>query len=190
MDVGLLREGINEVIATTRLNAAPMGFILRQAKVRMVVFKGSHTAGAIADHGWVVANYTFDPVLFVKCAFGDLPEDSFIDETAGHMNVQRLADVEAWEAYSAEVSGETDSALTVDLTLLEEKVLAPCIHPVNRGFNSLIEATVHSTRYILNGDPVLWDLIQHHFSLVRRCGGEREMEAMSLLQHCLGNAGK
>jgi hypothetical protein len=190
MDVGLLREGINEVIATTRLNAAPMGFIRRQGRVRMVVFKGSHTARGIADQGWVVANYTFDPVLFVKCAFGDLPEGSFIEETVGTLTVHRLAEVEAWEVYSAEVSGETESALTVDLTLIEEKILAPSIRPVNRGFNSLIEATVHSTRYVLNGDPVLWDLIRHHFSLVRRCGGEREMEALSLLEHCLGKAEK
>ncbi|HNI42158.1 MAG TPA: DUF447 domain-containing protein, partial [Methanoregulaceae archaeon] len=34
--MGLLREGINEVIATTCRNAAPMGIIYRNGVARMV----------------------------------------------------------------------------------------------------------------------------------------------------------
>jgi len=62
-----------------------------------------------------------------------------------------------------------------------EKVLDERIYPVNRGFNSIIEATVHGTRYIMNRDPRLKQLIDHHASLVRRCGGRREEEALELL---------
>ena len=41
--MGLLREGINEVIATTTVNAAPMGVILRNGRYTLVAFLGSHT---------------------------------------------------------------------------------------------------------------------------------------------------
>jgi len=75
--MGLLREGINEVIATTRGNAAPMGIIVREGKLTMVVFRESHTAARLSSDGWVVANFLFDPVVYVKTAFDDrLPATS------------------------------------------------------------------------------------------------------------------
>ncbi|MDD1713281.1 MAG: DUF447 family protein, partial [Methanoregulaceae archaeon] len=49
--MGLLREGINEVIATTRGNAAPMGIIFREGKITMMVFRGSHTAARLSSDG-------------------------------------------------------------------------------------------------------------------------------------------
>ena len=61
--MGLLTEGINEVIATTRFNAAPMGIISRGGELRMMLFHGSHTAANIERDGWVVANFVYDPVL-------------------------------------------------------------------------------------------------------------------------------
>ncbi|MGE5831376.1 MAG: DUF447 domain-containing protein, partial [Methanomicrobiales archaeon] len=64
--MGLLREGINEVIATTWNNAAPMGIIFRDGEYRMVLFRGSHTAMNIERWGWVVANIVHDPVLWVR----------------------------------------------------------------------------------------------------------------------------
>ena len=42
--MGLLKPGINEVIATTEFNAAPMGIIFKEGIARMVIFSGSHTA--------------------------------------------------------------------------------------------------------------------------------------------------
>lgn len=179
--MGLLREGINEVIATTRHNAAPMGLIQRNHATRMVVFRGSHTAERIREDGWMVANFIFDPVVYVRTAFEDLPPGEYRDEEAGGIRVQRLARAEAWAAYLAEIEQETPDTLIVRLTLLREEVCAPVLHPVNRGFNSIIEATVHATRFRQSHDPGLRRLIRHHASLVRRCGGAREIEALSLL---------
>ena len=181
MGLGLLKEGINEVIATTRQNAAPMGLIYRNQVVRMVVFSGSHTAERIRRDGWVVANFIFDPVIYVKTAFEDLPPGEFLDESAGEITVQRLAGADAWAAYHAIVERETDDALIVKLAVLKEVVCRPAIHPVNRGFNSIIEATVHATRFQNSREPRLHDLIRHHAALVRRCGGVRELEALDLL---------
>jgi uncharacterized protein len=129
----------------------------------------------------VVANFIFDPLLYVKTAFEDLPPGEFLDEKVGGITMQRLACAEAWAAYLAEVKQETDDALVVTLSLLKEVVCRSALHPVNRGFNSIIEATVHATRFQQSRDPRLYDLIHHHASLVRRCGGERELEALDLL---------
>ena len=179
--MGLLREGINEVIATTRQNAAPMGFIYRNKVTRMVVFRGSHTAERIREHGWVVANFIYDPVVYVKTAFEDLSTEYFVEEQVGEIAVRRLSGTEAWAAYQAGIDQETDEALIVTLSLLEEKICSLALHPVNRGFNSIIDATVHATRFQQSRDPRLHDLIRHHASLVRRCGGARELEALEHL---------
>jgi uncharacterized protein len=181
MGLGLLKDGINEVIATTRQNAAPMGLICRNQVVRMVVFRGSHTAERIRQDGWVVANFIFDPLMYVKTAFEDLAPGEFLDEMAGGITVQRLAGADAWAAYQAVVEKETDDALIVKLAVLKEVVCRPGVHPVNRGFNSIIEATVHATRFQKSREPRLRDLIRHHAALVRRCGGARELEALDLL---------
>lgn len=180
--MGLIRDGINEVIATTHWNAAPMGIISRDGSQKMVVFRGSHTAENIRQHGWVVANITFDPVIYVETAFGDLGRERFVPERIGDLWVHRLAGAEAWAAYSAQVSRETAEAITVDLTPRYEQMLTCAVHPVNRGFSSVIEATIHATRYLLRREPALLHLISHHASIIRRCGGKREMEALALLE--------
>jgi len=183
--MGLLREGINEVIATTKDNAAPMGVILRNGSHTMVVFHGSHTSENISRYGWVVANIIHDPVLYVKTAFSDLEPRFFSRETIGDLVVQRLSSAEAWVAFRAEVTRDTGEALIVNLTPLHEEVLSCTIHPVNRGFSSVIEATIHATRYVRREDSQLEQLISHHASIVRRCGGPREKEALALLEDFL-----
>jgi len=183
--MGLLREGINEVIATTRDNAAPMGVIVRDDTYQMVAFQGSHTAENVSRYGWLVANIVHDPVLYVKTAFSDLGQEDFFDETAGGLAVQRLTSAEAWVAFRAEITRNTGEAYLVALEPLREEVCSCTIHPVNRGFSSVIEATIHATRFIRRRDSQLSYLISHHASLVRRCGGPQEKEALALLEDIL-----
>jgi hypothetical protein len=180
--MGLLSEGINEVIATTSGNAAPMGIIWRDGAAKMVIYRGSHTADRVREGGWLVGNFTHDPVMYVRTAFEDLPPEYFVSEEVQGLAVERLAGSEAWAAFSARVARETREALMVELEPLEEHIISPRIHPVNRGFNSVIEAAVHATRYIRDHDPALRDLIRHHAVVVRRCGGKRELEALSMLE--------
>jgi uncharacterized protein len=179
--MGLLIEGINEVIATTHHNAAPMGIIQRNGKIRMVLYHGSHTAERIVTGGWVVANFIFDPVLYVTTAFDDLPKEVFIEEPAGEKTVERLAGCEAWGAYAAKIERTTRQTLLIALSPLREEIGCLELHPVNRGFNSIIEATVHGTRYRRSRDPALLELIEHHGGIIKKCGGPREHEALSLL---------
>ncbi len=184
--MGLLQEGINEVIATTWLNAAPMGIVHRGGEYRMVLFRGSHTALNIERWGWVVANIVHDPVLFVRTAFSDLPDSSFIEEEVEGFLVHRLPQAEAWIAFDAAIEHRARESMTASLVPLKEVVVSPVVHPVNRGYNSVIEAAVHGTRYLWNKDPELSKLIDHHRGLIRRCGGPGELEALELLEGYLG----
>jgi uncharacterized protein len=184
--MGLLQEGINEVIATTWLNAAPMGIIHRGGEYRMVLFRGSHTAMNIERWGWVVANILHDPVLLVRTAFSDLPATAFVEEEVEGFLVHRLPAAEAWVAFQADIEHRARESLTAILSPLKEVVVSPAVHPVNRGYNSVIEAAVHGTRYLWNKDPELRGLIDHHRGLIRRCGGPKELEALELLEGYLG----
>ena len=179
--MGLLKPGINEVIATTAFNAAPMGIIFREGLARMVVFSGSHTAENIERNGWLVANFVFDPVLYVKTAFDDLSRDNFKEETVHGKAMQRLKNADAWAAFTTTIDKKTPEALMVTLTLEKEIIEGVSMHPVNRGFNSIIDMTVHATRYRINKDPLLKKQIDYQAGIVRKCGGKRELEALELL---------
>jgi len=56
----------------------------------------------------------------------------------------------------------------------------------NRGFNAVLEATVHATRYQLTGEEKYLKLIRHFETLASKCGGEKEKKAMKLLYEVLG----
>jgi hypothetical protein len=181
MEMGLLKSGINEIIATTRFNAAPMGIHYREGKASMVVFLGSNTAENIERDGWVVANFIHDPLVYVKTAFEDLPQNLFIEEPVAQKTVMRLAGADAWAAFSAIIVRKTTETMVVHLSLEKEIIEGVVLQPVNRGFNNIIEATVHATRYKENRDPELKKRIDYHAGIVRKCGGKRETEALDLL---------
>ena len=86
--MGLLKPGINEVIATTEFNAAPMGIIFREGVARMVVFSGSHTAKNIENE---VLNF------FRYC------NPNSVDNEAVHFV---LCGVKLTEVYFIKITGE------------------------------------------------------------------------------------
>ena len=174
MAMGLIKSGINEVIATTSFNAAPMGIHYREGNASMVLFSGSNTAGNIERDGWVVANFVQDPVIYVRTAFEDLPPDSFIEEQVSAKTITRLAGADAWAVFTTTIVRRTTESMMVRLTLEKEIIEEVAVHPVNRGFNSIIDATVHLTRYKENQDPELKRWIDYHVGIVRKCGGKRE----------------
>jgi hypothetical protein len=186
--MGLLKGGINEIIATTARNAAPIGIHYREGKATMILFAGTHTAANIERDGWVVANIIHDPVLYVKTAFGDLPDEAFAEEPVGNRMMTRLRGADAWIAFSATVEKKTAEAIVVALTQEKEIVEEVAVWPVNRGFNSIVDATVHATRYRVNHDPKLKELIDYHTGIVRKCGGKKELAALALLEGYLGQS--
>ena len=97
----------------------------------------------------------------------------------------RLSGADAWAAFTATVVRKTNVSMLVRLSLEKEIIEEVTLHPVNRGFNSIIDATVHATRYRENRDPELKRLIDYHTGIVRKCGGKRESEALALLMKYL-----
>ncbi|HWQ65737.1 MAG TPA: DUF447 domain-containing protein [Methanospirillum sp.] len=176
-----MQEGINEVIATSNLNAAPMGIINRNGRLMMAVYRTSHTASNIERDCFFVANISHDPVLFVRTAFNDLPPEEFIEDVIEGRKVSRLRDCPSWVLYAARVDQKTGQKILFVLDPIKKYLALSQMIPVNRGFNSVIEAAVHGTRYIFTKDPSLKQLIDHHADLVHRCGGRRDLEALALL---------
>ena len=177
----IFTEGINEVIVSTCNNAAPMGIIRKNDSLSMIVFRTSHTAQNIIRDGWIVAHISHDPILFVKTAFEDLSEESFIQEQIGDRTIHRLRGIQNWICCNAHVEHTTSEKLFVRLEPIHVNITKVLPMPVHRGLNNIIEATVHATRFILNKDPELARFIRHHGDLVLRCGGEQDKRAMRLL---------
>lgn len=195
MEVGLeevvstvFHEGINEVIATTLFNAAPMGIIRKEDFFSMIIFKTSHTAKNVIKDGWIVANISQDPVLFVKTAFEDLPETCFVPDTAHGFTIHRLQGMSSWIVFEASVVNETSDRIFITMKPVRAEINQIYPSPVSRGLSNIIEATVHGTRFLLTHDLHLADLIKHHASLVLRCGGPKEKKALSLLYSYLNAA--
>ena len=184
--MGLLKTGINEVIATTSFNAAPMGIHYREGSASMILFSGSHTAQNIERDGWVVANFIHDPVLYVKTAFEDLPREFFSAETVNRTEMYRLSVTDAWAAYTATVERKSDTVMMIGLKPEREIIEEVSLNPVNRGFNSIIDATVHATRFRENQNPELKKMIDYHAGIVKKCGGRRELEALGMLMKYIG----
>ena len=76
--------------------------------------------------------------------------------------------------------------MTVSLKIEKEIIEKVAIYPVNRGFNSLIDATVHATRYKVTRDAELKKHIDYHAGLIRKCGGKKELEALEMLVGYIG----
>jgi len=185
--MGLLRTGINEIIATTSFNAAPIGIHYRDGVPRMILFPESHTYINVQHDGWVIANIIHDPVLYVQTAFEDLPKDAFVEEPVAGKVMYRLADAEAWIAFTTtETCGSAGGVLNITLKIEKEIIETVAVYPINRGFNSIIDATVHATRYKFSNDPELKKLIDYHVSLIRKCGGKKEIKALDLLLNYIG----
>ncbi|MDR0438676.1 MAG: DUF447 family protein [Methanocalculaceae archaeon] len=185
--MGLLGEGITEVIAITKDNAAPMGIIAKSnLSPKMILFKGSKTAKNIIEYGWVTANFVSDCYLYPQYAFSDVAADDLVDISVGGIMMQRLLSADAWMAFRTVVLHETEETYYIDLLLVTSEYVREESHPINRGFNSVIDATVHATRYVHNKDSRLRDLIEYHLSVVAKCGGPREREAGKLLYEICG----
>ena len=172
-----LRDGINEVIATTRgkkINSAPVGIRKNREKIWAVLYPGSHTYENVKNTGILVANIVHDPVIFAISSFDDLKEDGYIS-----LDPPVLKSAEAYIVFTAEL--ERNIAY---LEFQEGKILKKELRAVNRGFNAIIEACVHGTRYLLGRDE-LKDKIIYYLNLAEKCGGNSEKIAVKLIRDYL-----
>jgi len=187
-----IREGISEIIASTgfeRPNAAPIGVITKGKRPFVRLFRGSHTWANVLKEKYLASNVVYDPLLFVRSTFFDLDPSEFEYVPARGLKFPVLKEAAAWVVFECINIKNTDQSLVADLIPLNagfnesnrKEIPVP-----NRGFNAVLEATVHATRYQLSGEKKYLDWIIHYESLVSKCGGDSEKEAMKLLYEVLG----
>ncbi|MCZ7381220.1 MAG: DUF447 family protein [Candidatus Methanoperedens sp.] len=180
-----IHDGISEVIFTTISpdgipNAAPMG-LHRKEKRLFVRIYNSKTLENIMKKPIAAANIVDDPVLFVQSALSDVGPERF--EYAEGFPV--LKDAPGWILFDCKCKkGENISV--VELSPIKGKINTRKLKPVNRGFNAVIEASIHATRYVVLREQKYLEHIEYYNSIVKKCGGAREKEAMELLYELIG----
>jgi len=190
-----IHEGISETIVSTGLkspNAAPIGIILKGEGPPFVrLFKGSHTWENVLNEKYLAANIVYDALLFVRSTFFDLDPSEFdyITVTVSGLNFPVLKEATAWVIFECVNLKNTDQALVTELLPVKagfNEINKKNLPVPNRGFNAVLEAAVHATRYQLTGEEKYIELIRQYETLVSRCGGDSEKKAMKLIYEVLG----
>ncbi len=141
----------------------------------------STTLNNILANPGAVANIVDDPVLFIKSALSDLGGENF--EAINGFPV--LKNSLGWIIFECTCKkGENISV--VEMTPVKGKILHKVIKPLNRGFNAVIEASIHATRYVGKRGQKYLTQIDHCNTIVRKCGGNQDKEAMRLLYELIG----
>lgn len=180
-----IHDGISEVIFTTISpdgvpNAAPMGLHNRNGRLFVRIYN-SKTLENIMKKPLAAANIVDDPVLFVQSALSDVEPErfEFID------GFPVLKDAMGWILFDCKCKkGENFSV--VELAPIKGKITTQNIKPVNRGFNAVTEASILATRYVVFREQKYLEHIEYYNSIVKKCGGARETEAMGLLYELIG----
>ncbi len=174
-------DGINEIIAITfgdgRINTAPIGIIVEDAGSRFAKARlyPSHTRRNIEAGSKLWANVIYDPIVWAVTAFDDLDEGWFES-----LDPPIIRGALAWCEFDAKIEGDF-----ARLELLRGEILRSSIRTVNRGFNALIEALVHATRYRISRDEALWQKIIEYKAIVEKCGSQKEKEAFKILMKAI-----
>ena len=174
-------RGISEVLITTqgeRPNAAPMGIISRDS-LFIAMYKSTHTFSNVKQNGKLVANLVLNPILYVKAAFDDLEPSCFYYDNEAPI----LKEAHAWVEFACSVlERSSQKSAIVTLCPIRSVVVERPIVPINRGFNAIIEATVHASRYRALRERSYLELIDHYERIAKKCGGQQELEAFQLLR--------
>ncbi len=180
-----ISEGISEVIFTTLSpegvpNAAPMGLHRKGNRLFARIYS-SKTLENIINKPELAANIVDDPVLFVQSSLSDIEPErfKFVDD------FPVLKDAIGWILFDCRYKkGENISV--VELSPINGRIIQQKIQPINRGFNAVIEASIHATRYVILKEQKYLDCIEYYNDIVKKCGGAREKEAMKLLYELIG----
>lgn len=175
-----IHEGISEVIFTTLSpdgvpNAAPIGLHRKGSRLFARIYN-SKTLENIMGKPVAAANIVDDPVLFVQSSLSDVEPEKF--EFVDGFPI--LKDALGWILFDCRCKkGEKTSV--AELSPIKGKINQRKIQPVNRGFNAVIEASIHATRYVVLKEQKQLDCIKYYNTIVKKCGGAQERKAMKLL---------
>lgn len=182
-------EGISETIVTTSNgwtpNAAPMGIIRKNDKLYIRLFKGSVTYENVLADKFLVANVTFDPMLFVMSTFTDIEDAAFEQTTFCSRTLYPLKAALCWVAFECISTKITSDALVAELVPAHAYLKSHMMKAPNRGFNGVIECCIHATRYKLTGDEKYLKLIKAYGEIVEKCGGDADKDALKKIYEFL-----
>lgn len=174
-------RGVTESIVATlgpngRWNLAALGLFAGEP-VTSRTWGNTRTRRNFHREGEGYVQFTRDPVDFVEAALGIYERDEPVLPSADarvRVEVERVDSGEdggtRWEEWAH--------------TPVEAAVERRVVPTTNRGYNAVIEATVAASRLDVDtyDDAELEERLVHLESVVDRCGGEREREAMARLR--------
>ena len=185
-----IREGISEVIVSTGVespNAAPIGIVVKGGRTFVRLFKGTHTWENVLKE-ISCCKRSLQLRAFCTFDFSDLELSEFDYVPVHGLNFPVLKEAAAWIVFECVNIKDTDQALVADLIPVKagfNEANLKSLPVPNRGFNAVLEAAVHATRYQLTGEEKYLELIRRYESLASKCGGESEKKAMKLLYQIL-----
>ncbi|WP_280587932.1 DUF447 domain-containing protein [Halorubrum sp. Boch-26] len=182
-------RGVTESVVTTlgpndRWNVAALGIHAPadpDAPVTARTYGRTRTWRNFAERGGGVVQFTTDPRTFVDAALTVRETDDPVVET-----------VDAWvevtvDAVGSETEGDT-TIRTWALEPVESEVLRERVPTINRGFGSVVDATVAASRLDVPGfdTDALLDRLTYFADVVDRCGGPAEREAFARIDEATG----
>jgi uncharacterized protein len=179
----IIKEGITEVIVTTvsrsgAPNAAPMGVVASGGRFFIRMYTDTTTFRNVSETGYLVANFTADPRVYVISAFRELPGDLFQPEKG--LVPPRLKDAAGWIYFKCTVG---DVVEMEPVSLKAERCTLPTF---SRAFAAVVEATIVGTRLrFYRGDEGRKKILEYE-SVVKKCGSPRDIEAIIKLKELLG----
>ncbi|MDD5614827.1 MAG: DUF447 family protein [Candidatus Methanoperedens sp.] len=157
-----------------------MGLHRKDGRLFAMIYN-SITLSNILANPVAAANIVDEPVLFVKSALSDLGVEDF--EYINGFPV--LKNSLGWVIFDCTCK-KGDNISVVEMIPVKGKIHRKVIKPVNRGFNAVIEASIHATRYVGKKGQEYLRQIEYCNTIVKKCGGAREKEAMKMLYELIG----
>jgi hypothetical protein len=175
-----IHEGIYEVIFTTlsgdgKPNAAPIGLHSRDGRLFSRIYN-SRTLENILGIPMAAANIVDDPILFVQSSLSDIEKEEF--EFKDGFPV--LKNALGWILFDCRFK-KGEKVTLIELFPIRRNINLCEIRAVNRGFNAVIEAAIHATRYVVLREQKYLAYIGYYNTIVKKCGGAKEKDAMRLL---------
>ncbi|WP_292486855.1 DUF447 domain-containing protein [Methanohalobium sp.] len=177
-------DGISETIFTTGTdspNAAPMGLIRKGDRIQIRLFKGSQTYENVVNEKCLVANVIIDPVVFARSTFTNLYDEEFDTVSVNNRKYPFLKKALSYVIFECSDIRYTKNTLVADVLPLYACINRNVIKAPNRGFNAVLDALIHATRYRVFDNEKYLNIVYELSNTVKKCGGSKENRAMEIL---------
>lgn len=189
-------HGIVEAVVATRRpngrwNLAALGLIGGEP-VTARTWGRTRTRRNFEREGEAVVQFTRDPVDFVDAALAIVERAEPVMPSAdawARVRVESRSPGTSPSSPPARSSPPSDAERSVDVATwalepVEGRIVRRSVPTINRGFNAVIEASVAASRLDVGAydEAALLGRLERLVSIVERCGGARDLEAMERIE--------